>query len=270
MPIIVHAEGQRIASVLCLAQMYSRSVHIAYVSRREEILFIRAAKVNGLRVTCGVTPHHLFLHRDNIQFILNTYDANDYGFRFVKPELQTANDCQALWDNLDVIDCIASDHVPYTQDEKSNVKNPLPGFPGLQTLLPLMLNAVNDGKLTMEQLIEKVYTNPKRIFNLPDQGDNTFVEVDMSRKWIVNDKLLFSKAGWTPFIGMSLRGIVYRVILHGEVVFANGQVLAEPGSGKNIIDLRKEPTRIIKTETPLLLKTEHSPIQAQKPCRRRK
>lgn len=251
------------ASVLCLAEIYSRSVHIAHVARRDEILLIRAAKAKGLPVTCEVTPHHLFLHRNNTQFILDAYGMHP-GYCHVKPELQTVEDCQALWDNLDVIDCIATDHAPHTRDEKSKKENPPPGFAGLQTVLPLMLTAVNDGKLTIEQLIEKMYTNPKRIFNLPDQGNDTFIEVDMDRKWIIDDRSLLSKAGWTPFIGMQMRGAVHRVVLRGEVVFVDGQVLAQQGTGKNLASMRSDKKQVKRIKTPQTLPTEvkHSPSHA--------
>lgn len=232
---------------MCLAEIYSRSVHIAHVARRDEILLIRIAKSKGLLVTCEVTPHHLFLHRDNTKSILNAYGNNE-GFRHVKPELQTSEDVKALWDNLDIIDCIATDHAPHTRGEKSSAQNPPPGFSGLETVLPLLLTAVHQGKLTIEQIIEKMYTNPKRIFKLPDQGDDTFVEVDLSKKWIVDDKLLLSKSGWTPFIGMTMHGAVHRVVLRGEVIFVDGKVLAEQGTGKNVVYLRGETNHIKATK----------------------
>ena len=262
-PIVAHAEGQTVASILCLSEIYSRSVHIAHVARRDEILLIRAAKAKGLPVTCEVAPHHLFLHRDNSQFILKAYGGCE-GFRHVKPELQTAADCQALWDNLDIIDCIATDHAPHTCEEKSREDNPPPGFSGLQTVLPLMLTAVHQGKLTIEQLIEKMYTNPKRIFNLPDQGPDTFIEVDMEKKWIIDDKLLLSKSRWTPFIGMAMRGAVHRVVIRGEVVFVDGQVLAEQGFGKNISELRGENSQAKKikpAQASLAMEMKRSPLQ---------
>lgn len=260
LPIVAHAEGQTVASILCFAQMYSRNVHIAHVARRDEILLIRTAKSKGVQVTCEVTPHHLFLHRNNTQDILKAY-GNAEGFCHVKPELQTAEDCQALWDNIDIIDCIGTDHAPHTKQEKSSKQNPPPGFSGLQTVLPSMLTAVNNGKLTLEQLIEKMYTNPKRIFNLPDQGSDTFVEVDMDKKWIIDDQSLLTKSAWTPFIGMPMRGAVHRVVIRGEVVFVDGQVIAEPGSGKNIAQLRGEKNQMKRVKTPqtLLLETKKSP-----------
>jgi carbamoyl-phosphate synthase/aspartate carbamoyltransferase/dihydroorotase len=164
---------------------------------------------------------------------------------------------------MDIIDCIATDHAPHTREEKSSKQNPPPGFSGLQTVLPLMLTAVNNGKLTLEQLIEKMYTNPKRIFNLPDQGNDTFIEVDMDKKWIIDDKLLLSKSAWTPFIGMAMRGAVHRVVLRGEVVFVDGQVLAEQGSGKNLVQLRGEKSQMKRIKTPqnLPLENKRSPVQ---------
>ncbi|KAL9692662.1 hypothetical protein quinque_016438 [Culex quinquefasciatus] len=86
----------------------------------------------------------------------------------------TPEDQQALWDNLDVIDVFATDHAPHTKQEKES-ENPPPGFPGLETILPLLLTAVNEGRLSLEDLIAKFYKNPKRIFGLPEQP-NTYVE----------------------------------------------------------------------------------------------
>lgn len=264
-PIVAHAENQTVASIICLSEIYSRSVHIAHVARRQEILLIRAAKARGLLVTCEVAPHHLFLHRDNTKSVLKAYGYHE-GFLHVKPELQSSDDCQALWDNMDIIDCIATDHAPHTREEKSRKDNPPPGFPGIQLVLPLLLTAVNDGRLTMEQLVEKMYTNPKRIFNLPDQGDDTFIEIDMERQWIIDDKLLLSKSAWTPFIGMKMKGAVHRVVLRGEVVFVDGNVLAEPGTGKNINQLHGESIhgKKSKPHQNLPIQKKHSPIQTER------
>ena len=121
LPIVAHAESRTLAAVILLAALFDRPVHLAHVSLREEILLIRRAKERGLKVTCEVTPHHLFLSQADIP-------ALGAGRSEVRPRLATPADVQALWDNLDVIDCFATDHAPHTAAEKDGPKPP-PGFP---------------------------------------------------------------------------------------------------------------------------------------------
>lgn len=224
-PLCVHAERQATAAIILLASLVDRPIHICHVARKEEILVIKAAKERGVKITCEVCPHHLFL---------STKDLKDIGEGRgeVRPVLCSAEDQQALWDNIDIIDVFATDHAPHTIAEKDS-KNPPPGFPGLETILPLLLTAVNDGRLTLEDVINKFHRNPKKIFNLPEQN-NTYVEVDMDEEWEIPDKLSHSKAIWTPFAGMKVKGRVHRVVLRGEVAFVDGEVLLEPGFGQNV------------------------------------
>ena len=224
-PIVAHAEKRSMAAVILMAAIFERPVHIAHVSLREEILLIRAAKERGLKVTCEVTPHHLFLSQDDIPGI-------GKGRSEVRPDLATSCDVQALWDNLDVIDCFATDHAPHTLTEKDSKKSP-PGFPGLETALPLFLDAVNQGRLGLPDLIQRMYTNPKNIFHLPDQPD-TWVEVDLDAIWQIRAEKLHSRCGWTPFEGRQVRGKVDRVVLRGVEVYRDGKVLAEPGFGRDL------------------------------------
>ncbi|XP_054016836.1 CAD protein [Hylaeus anthracinus] len=224
-PLCVHAEGQTTAAVLLLAVLHNRPIHVCHVARKEEIQIIRAAKEKGMAVTCEVCPHHLFLCEEDLERI-------GHGRGQVRPILGTKEDQQALWENLDVIDCFATDHAPHTVQEKSSEKPP-PGFPGLETMLPLLLTAVHEGKMTMEDVIDKLYRNPKRIFNIPDQP-NTYIEVDLDDEWVIPEAMPFSKSKWTPFAGMKVRGTVHRVVLRGEVAYVEGQVLVNPGFGQDI------------------------------------
>lgn len=226
-PIVAHAEDRTLAAVILMAALYDRPLHLAHVSLREEILLIRAAKERGLKVTCEVAPHHLFLTDRDIP-------ALGGGRGEVRPRLATAADQQALWDNLDVIDCFATDHAPHTAGEKDG-DNPPPGFPGLETALPLLLTAVAEGRLTTDDLIARLHTNPRRIFGLPAQAD-TWVEVDEDAQWEIRAADMRSRCGWTPFEGWRVRGRIQRVILRGRGVFAGraGQILAVPGSGHNL------------------------------------
>ena len=136
----------------------------------------------------------------------------DSQIKEVRPRLKTEEDRKTLWDYLDWIDIIASDHAPHTLEEKQ--KNGVPGFPGLETSLPLMITAYKQGKITMEAIIQKCFTNPKKIFNLPEQP-NTYIEVDLDTEWTIPNEPQFSKCKWTPFAGLKVYGIVRRVILRG-------------------------------------------------------
>jgi len=224
-PLCIHAEGETLAAALMLAETMKRPVHFCHVSRKEEILLIRAAKERGAPVTCEVTPHHLFLSEADIPDIGS-------GRAEVRPRLASLADQKALWDNLDVIDCFASDHAPHILAEKDGA-NPPPGFPGIETALPLYLTAVNQGLLSLEELIDLCYTNPKRIFSLPDQPD-TWVEVNEDVVWQIHAAHLHSRAGWTPFEGRQVQGKVTRVVLRGTEVFKHGQVLSPPGFGRDL------------------------------------
>ncbi|NXF40404.1 PYR1 protein, partial [Nyctibius bracteatus] len=255
LPVVAHAEQQTVAAVLMVAQLHQRPVHICHVARREEILLIKAAKQKGIPVTCEVAPHHLFLCQDDLGRL-------GEGRAAVRPALGTRRDVEALWDNMDTIDCFATDHgeplgmagaqggyssgsrrdrprpaAPHTLEEKQGPEPP-PGYPGLETMLPLLLTAVSEGRLTVEDIIQRLYENPRKIFGLPAQED-TYVEVDLEHEWIVPGSTAFSKAHWTPFEGMKVKGTVRRVVLRGEVAYIDGQVLVPPGYGQ---DVKKWPS----------------------------
>lgn len=222
--ISIHAEKENIMSTILLSSMFDRPIHICHVSRQDEIEMIKAAKENGIKVTCEATPHHLFICREDIAGREKEFE--------VRPHIAKRSDMNALWENIDVIDAIATDHAPHTPAEKSSA-NPPPGFPGLETSLPLMLTAVSEGRVTMERLIEKMYTNPNRIFGIPTQPD-TEIEVDTEASWEIRGKEMFTRAAWSPFEGWKVKGRVIKVILRGKEVFSNGRILGEIGYGLNI------------------------------------
>ena len=224
-PIVAHAESRTLAAVMLLAALYDRPLHLAHVSLREEILLIRTAKERGLKVTCEVAPHHLFLSAADIP-------ALGAGRGEVRPRLASPADVQALWDNLDVIDCFATDHAPHTVAEKDSATPP-PGFPGLETALPLLLTAVNDGRLTLDDLVARMATNPRRIFGLAEQPD-TWIEIDPDATGEIHAAELHTRCIWTPFEGRRVRGRVRRVVLRGQDAYCDGRVLAAPGSGKHV------------------------------------
>jgi carbamoyl-phosphate synthase/aspartate carbamoyltransferase/dihydroorotase len=225
--IAMHAEGQSVAVGIGLAAAYRRPVHFCHISRRDEIELIAAAKTTGLPVTCEVTPHHLFLTDADTARLGPLGD--------MRPRLATQDDQDALWAHIaSTVDCIATDHAPHTLDEKAS-PTPPPGVPGLETSLPLMLTAVQEGRLSLERLVELMATNPRRIFSLPAQPD-ACVEIDSdARHTLANDRL-HTRCGWTPFAGMAVQGMVRRVTLRGQVVFDvdRPEALAWPGAGQLI------------------------------------
>jgi carbamoyl-phosphate synthase/aspartate carbamoyltransferase/dihydroorotase len=225
LPIVAHAESRTLAAVMLMAALFDRPLHVAHVSLREEILLIRTAKERGLKITCEVAPHHLFLTQEDIPHLGG-------GRGEVRPRLASTADRDALWENLDVIDCFATDHAPHTLAEKDG-DNPPPGFPGLETALPLLLTAVAEKRLSLEDVIQRMFTNPRRIFNLPEQPE-TWVEVDPQEKWEIRARDSYTRCAWTPFEGWQVCGRVRRVVLRGATVVQDGKVLASPGSGRNI------------------------------------
>jgi carbamoyl-phosphate synthase / aspartate carbamoyltransferase / dihydroorotase len=228
LPIVAHSESRSMAAVILMAAIYDRPVHIAHISLKEEVLIIKAAKERGIKVTCEVCPHHLFLTKENIPAISH----NHPGRGEVRPRLATQEDVDALWANLDVIDCFATDHAPHTLTEKDG-ENPPPGFPGVETMLPLLLTAVDRGQLTVDDIVEKSVINPRKIFSLPEQPE-TWVEVDENARFELRAADMRSRCGWTPFEGWQVKGRVTRVVLRGREAFKDGEILVEPGYGKNV------------------------------------
>ena len=210
--IAVHAGGWQLAAAIGMAHLTNRHVHCCHVARASEIALIRHAKEAGAPITCEVTPHHL---------ILTDADAQRLGaLGHMKPTLGTAADREALWANLDVVDCIASDHAPHTREEKAGDAPP-PGVPGLETTLPLLLTAVHEGRLSLERLVELLYDGPRRIYGLPAQPE-TRVDVDLERTYVLGQDPLHTKCGWSPFAGMRVRGRVSAVTLRGKQVYTDG------------------------------------------------
>ena len=215
----VHAEGWRLAAAIGLAQVLNRRLHCCHVSRKVEIELIRQAKERGAPITCEATPHHL---------TLTEADAQRLGpLGSMKPTLGTAADRDALWDNLDVLDCIASDHAPHTLEEKAS-QAPPPGVPGLETTLPLMLTAVHEGRLSLDRMVDLLYDGPRRVYGLARQPE-TYIEVDPNTRQVLGQDPLHTKCGWTPFAGMTAFGRLKAVTLRGETVYADGQILDTSG-----------------------------------------
>lgn len=219
--ILVHAEADVIDFVIDLVKKTGKHTHVCHISSEEELKSVMKAKDKGLPISCGVTPHHLFLTEDDVK-ALGPY-------ALMKPSLKTKKDQKFLWKNLKYIDIVESDHAPHTHEEK---KEGAFGVPGLETTLPLLLQAVSDQRLTLEDVIAKCHTNPAKIFDIMSDK-NTYVEAQDS-PFTIHNSDLFTKCKWSPFDGWRVRGKVQNVTIRGKQVFKNGQLLATPGSGKII------------------------------------
>ncbi len=221
--IMVHAEGETLRTAIDLAIDNHQRLHVCHVSQKREIEMVRKAKEARLPITCEVSAHHLFLTESDV-FSLGS-------FGIMRPPLATEADQKALWDNLDAVDIIASDHAPHSIEEKGSGKPPF-GVPGLETTFPLLLTAVAEGRLSIERLIELTSTMPRKIFGILKEVD-TYTEVDLKESYIIDSSKLKTKAGWTPFEGVRVTGRVVKTVLRGDVVFDREEV-KEPPRGRVI------------------------------------
>ena len=224
--IAVHAEGATVRDILALVRQYRKPTHFCHISTAEEIGYLTVAKQEGLPVTIGVCPHHLYLTEDDLPTL------GPLGL--MKPELKTRADQQALWNALQsgVVDVVESDHAPHTLDEKYSSKA-VYGVPGLETTLPLLLLAVREGRLTLERVIDLVATNPRRIWGLTCP-DETYALVEAGEAYTIERGRLHTQCGWSPFEGMRVYGRVRAVHIRGVLAYDGEQVIVEQGFGRSL------------------------------------
>lgn len=220
-PVLLHAEEDVIDDVMDSLVDLDRPLHICHMPSKQILKRIIDAKKADLPVTCGVTPHHLFLNSD---------DADRIGvYGHMKPSLKPQEDVDFLWENMEYIDMIESDHAPHTKKEKEEGAF---GVPGLETTLSLLLTAESEGRMSLEQIIDKCHTQPLKLLGLSAPDDTTYIEVAMEEYEIDSNKLK-TKCGWSPFAGKRVIGRVCKVTLRGEVVYDESNVTtAAPGSGR--------------------------------------
>ncbi len=223
-----------LSRVLAIAEETGRRLHVAHTSTAGEMELIRAAKERGVRVTCEVTPHHLFLTDDNARLLGN------YGK--VNPPLRTEANRKALWHYLPYIDTIATDHAPHTRAEKEQPYDKAPsGLPEVQVMLPMLLNAVNNKSLTLKDMVERCVINPVNIFGLATKGaleigkDADIVLVNPNELYQIKSEDTFSRSGWTAFDGEWVRGKVVQVYVRGVLGYDRGKIVVQAGSGKRVV-----------------------------------
>jgi dihydroorotase len=220
--VATHAEGKNVLKALEFIKGGNNHLHICHVSSKEELFYAKGKKIKN-SVSVEVCPHHLFL---------TAKDVNDLGnFGEMKPGLQTMEDSKALWEGIlnGKVDTIATDHAPHTLEEKREMNYPF-GVPGCETMLPLMLNSLNDKKIKLNKIIELCCENPARIFKIKNKGfikegydaDLTIIDLELEKE--VKNGELFTKCCWSPFDGWKLKGWPTHTIVNGNIVFDNGKI----------------------------------------------
>lgn len=208
---------------LHLQKKYGTRLHIAHMSTAKEVEELR--KFKDEKVTAEVATHHLFLTTDAYCEKGTLVQMN--------PPLRKVGDKDVLWDGLrdGLIDNVVTDHAPHRLEDKERGFGEAPsGVPGLETLLPLMLDSVNHGEIGLERVVEVLCSRPAEIFGLGRKGrlevgyDADVVVVDMAREEVVGEKGYQSKCGWSPYDGWNLKGWPVVTVVGGEVVMRGGSV----------------------------------------------
>ena len=199
---------------ISLAEKYGTRLYALHLSTADEMDLIRKGKAKGVDLYAETTPHHLFL---------DTADYATLGTRAqMNPPLRNPEHHEALWAAIadGTIDTIGSDHAPHTLEEKDQPYPKAPsGVPGIETLLPLLLNAHHQGKLSLDRLQQLTRWKAEELFRLTTHND--VVLVDLEKKQTVTHDLMKSRSAWTPFAGQELTGWPIYTILKGKAYHVN-------------------------------------------------
>jgi len=226
-------EVKAVSRVVGIAEKSGARTHVCHLSTKGGVNIVSAAKGSGLRVTCEVTPHHL---------LLSSRRLKDLGsVALTDPPLRSGEDIRSLWSAVQagVIDILVSDHAPHVWEEKvgSSIFEVAPGIAGVETLLPLMLTQVSEGRLSLSMLVRMMSERPADIFGLRGRGGleegcyADFVVVDLKERWKIDSSKFFSKAKFSPFDGWEAKGRPKKTFVNGCLVMDEGEILAKPGDG---------------------------------------
>jgi len=212
--------------VVKIAERFNKKIHILHVSTKDEVDFLAMHKKN---VTFETTPQHLTLYAPDCYNKLGTYAQ-------MNPPLRTKEHYDRLWVAIknDLVDVLGSDHAPHLKEnKKKEYPNSPSGMPGVQTIFPVMLDHVNNGKLSLEKLIKLMCENPCKIFGIKNKGfikegyDADLTIVDMNKNEIIKDEMIASKCGWTPFNNYKVKGFPVATIVNGNLVMFEGKVVSK-------------------------------------------
>lgn len=217
--------------VIAISEKAKRPVHVLHVTTGEEMELIKKKKEKrfGL-LTCEVLPQHLTLAAPECYERLGTLAQQN-------PPIREQRHQDALWKAVvdGTVDVMGSDHAPHTLEEKNReYPNSPSGVPGVQTMLPIMLNHVHNGKLPLSRLIELLCENPRHVFGCKSKGriaiglDADLTLVDLKKQRTIENKWIASRCGWTPFDGMKVTGWPIMTIVNGTPVMQDNQLLGTP------------------------------------------
>ncbi len=209
-----------VARALSIAKYTDAKLYFAHVSTRDELEILKNQKAY-----VEVAPHHLFFTKKEL--------TKQDNYAKMNPPLRSSDDRDALWWGIKngIVNTIGSDHAPHTIEEKEKEYWEAPaGVPGVETTLPLLLNEVNEGNITLPKIVELMSINPARIFKIKNKGmikegfdaDLTIVDMDLLKR--VDPDKMFSKCGWSPYDGLKLRGWPVMTIVNGNIVFEEGEI----------------------------------------------
>ena len=225
------AETSAVNRIVRLQKKIGCRIHICHISLPSSISAIRNS--HSRRLSSEVTPHHILLSEDSVTKL---------GWKaWMVPPLRPRRVRNSLFHEMATgrATIIATDHAPHTIKEKlRQPQKSLPGIPGLETAMPLMLTMVNKGKLSLGRLVSLLSINPAGIFNLRSKGmlrrgaDGDVILVDMKRKGRIDPEKFFSKAHYSPFDGWKTRGAIDTTIVNGSLVYNDGEIIGNPGTGK--------------------------------------
>jgi dihydroorotase (multifunctional complex type) len=229
------AELVAVNTVALLARLTGANITIAHASQPSVIDLVRRERELNATLSIESCPQY---------FYLNAGDVREHGpTRKFTPPAREVPAGELMWERLarGEIDLISTDHAPSTLDQKfgSDIWDCPFGLPGVETTLIMLLNAVAEGKLSLERLVQTYSETPARLLGLyPHKGairagsDADIVLVDAEQEHVLNNEDIISKAGWTPFDGQRVQGRPVMTMLRGRVVAENGKVTAEPGGGR--------------------------------------
>ncbi len=207
-----------------LAEKYRRRVHVLHVSTAEEMAFLAQHRDWA---SVEVTPHHLTLVAPDCYERLGTYAQ-------MNPPVRDQRHRDAIWAGLvsGVVDVLGSDHAPHAREEKDHAYPAShSGMTGVQTLLPMMLDHVNAGRLTLQRLVDLTSAGPQRLFGLAGKGriavgyDADLAIVDLKKTMTIKNEMIASRCGWTPYDGVSVTGWPVGTIVRGRRVMWEGEIL---------------------------------------------
>lgn len=215
--------------LVCLAEKYGKRVHVLHISTAEEMDFLKDHKEFA---TVEVTPHHLTLAGPECYERLGTYVQ-------MNPPVRDARHRDAIWAALSsgVVDVLGSDHAPHTREEKDHAYPAShSGMTGVQTLVPVMLDHVNAGRLSLQRFVDLTSHGPQRLFGIRGKGriavgyDADLTIVDLKRKHTITNAWIESRVGWTPYDGVSVTGWPAGTFVRGRKVMWEGEIIA-PAAG---------------------------------------